>query len=68
MKATYGMICDIKDIKTIRTEGTATEWIETRTDRDGWLYEVTVEGYEYEGKRYTIGTDRDGWPIAWEKA
>lgn len=68
MKTTYGMICNIKDIKTIKTEGTATEWAETRTDRDGWAYTVTVKGYEYEGKRYTIETDRDGWPIAWERA
>lgn len=68
MTAIFGMICNINDVETIRTKGTATTWIETRMDRDGWPYEVTVEGYEYEGHRYTIGTDRDGWPIAWEKA
>lgn len=68
MKTTFGMICNMNDINTIKKEGTATTWTEIRMDRDGWDYEVTVEGYEYEGKRYTIGTDRDGWPIAWEKA
>ena len=66
MKAWNGMITNYADIETIRTKGTATACAETRTDRDGWLYEVTVKGYEYEGKRYTIETDRDGWPIAWE--
>jgi hypothetical protein len=66
MKAWNGMITNYADIETIRTKGTVTVWVETRTDRDGWLYEVTVKGYEYEGKRYTIETDRDGWPIAWE--
>ena len=67
MKATFGMITNYEDIKTIKTEGTATTWTETRTDRDGWPYDVTVNGYEYNGKRYTIGTDRDGWPVAYEK-
>ena len=67
MKATFGMITNYEDIKTIKTEGTATTLTETRTDRDGWPYDVTVNGYEYNGKRYTIGTDRDGWPVAYEK-
>ena len=68
MTTTYGMITNYEDIETIKTRGTAAEWTETRTDRDGWAYTVTVNGYEYEGHRYTIGMDRDGWPIAWEKA
>ena len=66
MKTWNGMITNYADIETIRTNGAATTWAETRTDRDGWHYDVTVKGYEYEGKRYTIETDRDGWPIAWE--
>ena len=67
MKTWNGMITNYEDIKTIKTEGVAIEWTVTRYDRDGWPYTVTVKGYEYDGKRYTIGTDRDGWPIAWER-
>ena len=68
MKATFGMICNYNDIRTIETKGKAITWTEERTDRDGWPMTIKVEGYEYEGKRYTIGMDKDGWPIAWEQA
>ena len=67
MKAWNGMITNYEDVKTIKTEGEPTTWMDTATDRDGWKYEVVVNGYEYNGKRYTIGTDRDGWPVAWER-
>ena len=53
---------------TIRTKGTACKITIHRLDRDGYGYDTEEDGYEYDGHRYTIGTDRDGWPIAWEKA
>ena len=66
MKAWNGIITDYVDIYTIKTEGKPAVWMETGTDRDGEKYETAISGYEYNGKRYVIGTDRDGWPIAWE--
>ena len=68
MKTFFGMITNYEDITTIRTAGTPCKITEHRLDRDGYGYDVEIDGYEYDGKRYTIGTDRDGWPIAWEKA
>lgn len=68
MTTTYGMITNYEDIKTIRTKGTACKIMIRRLDRDGYGYDTEEDGYEYDGHRYTIGTDRDGWPIAWEKA
>lgn len=67
MKAWNGMINNYEDINTIKAEGKATNWIENKMDRDGMEYEEVVNGYEYEGKRYIITIDRDGWPIAWER-
>lgn len=66
MKATYGMITNQKDIARIMENGKAIEWVETGWDRDGWETHRTVKGYKYNGKQYTIGTDRDGWTIAYE--
>lgn len=68
MTTTYGMITNYEDVKTIETHGTPCTITIHRLDRDGYGYDTTVDGYEYEGHRYTIGIDRDGWPIAWEKA
>lgn len=63
MKATYGMITNYEDIETIKTHGTPCEITITRTHGD-----EIANGYEYEGHKYTIEIDRDGWPIAWERA
>ena len=68
MTTTFGMITNYNDIETIRTKGTACKITTHRLDRDGYGYDTEEDGYEYDGRRYTIGTDRDGWPIAWEKA
>ena len=63
MKAWNGMITNYEDIETIKNEGTPCEITIHRTHWD-----ETVNGYEYNGHKYTIEIDRDGWPIAWEKA
>ena len=68
MTTTYGMITNYNDIETIRTKGTACKVTIHRLDRDGYGYDTEEDGYEYDGHCYTIGTDRDGWPIAWERA
>lgn len=63
MTATYGMVTNYKDVMTIKTNGTPCKVINHRTHGD-----EVVDGYTYEGRTYTIETDRDGWPIAWERA
>ena len=63
MKATYGMITNYEDIETIKAHGTPCEITIARTHGD-----EIVNGYEYEGHKYTLEIDRDGWPIAWERA
>ena len=61
MKTWNGMITNYADIETIKKNGTPCKieitWTKIPEVRDG---------YEYEGKRYTVELDRDGWPIAWE--
>lgn len=63
MTINFGMVTNMEDIKAIKN-GEKVTWTEKRTDRDGWTYEETMTGYDYDGKRFTIGTDRDGWPVA----
>ena len=63
MKAWNGMITNYEDIETIKNEGTP-----CKITIDRVRTTEVVDGYEYNGHKYTIGIDRDGWPIAWEKA
>ena len=60
------MITNIEKIYEIRNNGKAITWTENRTDRDGWIYETTVKGYEYNGNKYTLDYDRDGWTVMYE--
>lgn len=51
----------MKNAWEIEKNGKPVEWKEKAYDRDGWEYERKVSGYEYEGKRYILRDDRDGW-------
>ena len=61
----YGMVDNINEVNEIRTNGTMEIIKVTRTDRDGYPYTEDKRVYTYEGEHYMIGTDRDGWAVAW---
>lgn len=67
MTKIFGIITWENGAKEIVNNGKDITWEETRTDRDGWPMNVTVNGKEYEGKQYIIRTDRDGWLEAVER-
>ena len=67
MTIIFGAVTNYDDVQTIKTNGKPCKVTEHRLDRDGFGYDYEVDGYEYDGKQFTIGTDRDGWPIAWVK-
>ena len=62
----YELINESEFAWTVRVNGTKVTWTETQIDRDGWEEEVLCEGYEYNGKRYTVEFDCDGWLWATE--
>ena len=67
MTKIFGIITWENGAKEILNNGKDITWEETRANRDGWPMKVTVNGKEYEGKRYIIRTDRDGWFEAVER-